>query len=86
MLSMRKILAREINGLPYVVHQIGDGQWQIVIENCPRHPAGYSFAAVYGSYDEAYETLQHWPAQDAAYGSEWAGDDTGTATMAYFED
>ncbi|OFW75260.1 MAG: hypothetical protein A2201_12710 [Alicyclobacillus sp. RIFOXYA1_FULL_53_8] len=55
---------REINGLPYSIHQIGVSEWQVVIQNCTRHPAGYTFAPVYGSYAEAMQSLTNWPERD----------------------
>lgn len=84
--QFRGVQVREVNGLPYAVHQIGDAQWQIVIENCARHPAGYNFAPVYGSLDEANQALQAWPTADSMRQSQVAGDDTGAAELAYFED
>lgn len=81
MIRFRGVPVRDIHGLPYTVHQIGDEQWQIVIQNCARYPAGYTFAPVYGAYDEAMGALESWPIDDAAMrgaGPEkWAGDDTG---------
>jgi hypothetical protein len=65
MFTMRGVPVREIHGLPYTIHQIGDNEWQVAIQNCPRHPAGYAFASVYGSYEEAFSILQQWPEQDA---------------------
>lgn len=84
--QFRGVQMREINGLPYAVHQIGDDEWQIVIENCQRHPAGYTFAPVYGAREEASQALQLWPAGDAMRVSQVAGDDTGAAELAYYED
>jgi hypothetical protein len=70
--NIRGVPVREINGLPYAVHQIGAEQWQIVIENCARYPAGYSFAPVYGSLTEAQNVLQNWPARDThRRGDDW---------------
>lgn len=83
---VRGTQVREINGLPYSVHQIGDAEWQVVIQNCARHPAGYTFAPVYGSSEEANQALEQWPAADAMRTSYLAGDDTNAAELAYFED
>jgi hypothetical protein len=82
----RGIPVREINGLPYAVHKIGDSEWQIVIENCERYPAGYTFAPVYGSYVEALQALQRWPDERAANRAVLSGDDTGSAYLAQCED
>lgn len=71
---------REIYGLPYAVHQTSDGTWQVVIENCERHPAGYTYAPVYNSYDDAVSALWLWGKDANAKG--FAGDDTGAAEIA----
>jgi hypothetical protein len=76
---------REIDGLPYTVHQISDDAWQIVIQNCARHPAGYAFQPVYHSYDDAVKALENWPAS-RHHDTGLAGDDTGSALFAYYED
>lgn len=77
---------REINGLPYTLHRIGENEWQIVIQNCARHPAGYSFAPVYGSYEDAVQALDNWPQQDVANSYSMAGDDTGASMLTQYED
>jgi hypothetical protein len=74
--QFRGVPIREMNGLPYAVHQIGDHQWQIVIGNCARHPAGYTFAKVYDSYEEALGVLQRWPSGSVRADNGAAGDDT----------
>lgn len=84
-MRIRGIPVREINGLPYAIHKIGDDQWQVVIENCARHPAGYTFAPVYGSYEEALDMLHHWPGDVTQFGG-LSGDDTGAAYLARHED
>lgn len=90
MMRFRGVPVREIHGLPYSVHQIGDGQWQVVIQNCERYPSGYSFAPVYGNYREAMDALESWPEGDVmqrGYDSyDYAGDDTGSAYLARWED
>lgn len=87
MIRFRGVPIREIHGLPYSVHQIADDQWQIVIQNCSRYPAGYSFTPVYGGYQEAMEALEHWPSDDESYSKreQWAGDDTGATYMESWE-
>ncbi|MCL6631566.1 MAG: hypothetical protein K6T63_02955 [Alicyclobacillus herbarius] len=87
MFYLRGIPVREIHGLPYAVHQVGDGLWQIVIENCPRYPSGYTFHSVYHSQEEALQALADWPGSErpsgrgtkahSANSDQWAGDDTG---------
>lgn len=77
---------KEINGLPYTLHRVGENEWQIVIQNCARHPAGYTFAPVYGSYEQAVDALRNWPGQDIANTYSAAGDDTGAAMLANLED
>jgi len=77
---------KSINGLPYTVHQIGEDEWQVAIQNCERHPAGYSFAPVYGSRDDAQAALNEWPSHDSMQTSVVAGDDTGAAILSYIED
>lgn len=80
MMSIRGIPTREINGLPYAVHQINDGEhYQIAIQNCTRHPAGYTFAPVYASYKEACAALQQWRSSEDLDTLSMAGDDTGSA-------
>ena len=83
MIRFRGVPVRDVHGLPYSVHQIGDGQWQIVVQNCARYPAGYTFAPVYGAYEDAVEALDHWPVDDALRSERerWAGDDTGAAYL-----
>ncbi|MCL6625467.1 hypothetical protein [Alicyclobacillus shizuokensis] len=75
MFQVRGVPMREIHGLPYAVHQVGEGQWQIVIENCPRYPSGYRFHRIYHSQQEALQSLASWPGhrEDPRV----AGDDTG---------
>jgi hypothetical protein len=68
---------RELHGLPYAVHQIDEGQWQIVIENCPRYPSGYRFPVVYGSEEEAVAALASLHDGLPAQRRHFAGDDTG---------
>lgn len=87
MIRFRGVPVRDIHGLPYAVHQIGDDEWQIVIQNCARYPAGYTFAPVYGGYDEALEALEHWPADDSLTirRETWAGDDTGASYLETWE-
>lgn len=70
---------REIHGLPYAVHQTSEGTWQVVIQNCERHPAGYTYPTVYTAYDDALSALQSWGSEAAA--KELAGDDTGAAEI-----
>jgi hypothetical protein len=85
MMFINGLPTREIDGLPYSVHQISDDTWQIVIQNCARHPAGYTFQPAYHSYEEAIRALENWPGnrnQDTSV----AGDDTGSALFAYDED
>lgn len=86
MFNYRGLPLRELHGLPYTLHRIGENEWQIVIQNCSRHPAGYSFAPVYGSYEEAVEALQHWPAQDISSTYGMAGDDTGAVLLTNTEE
>ncbi|MCL6453610.1 MAG: hypothetical protein K6T78_08295 [Alicyclobacillus sp.] len=86
MLRFRGAPLREIGGLPYTVHQIGDDQWQIVIQNCPRYPTGYTFAPVYGGYGEALDALEQWPDDDVVQRAALAGDDTGAAEMIRWDD
>ncbi|CAM3723162.1 hypothetical protein [Alicyclobacillus pomorum] len=74
--QFRGVPIREINGLPYAVHQIGDHQWQIVIGNCARHPAGYTYTQVYDSYEEALRALERWPSGRVRDDDSAAGDDT----------
>ncbi len=94
MLSFGGMPMREIHGLPYTLHQVGEDSWQIVIDNCQRHPAGYTFKPVYSSYRDALRALAQWPdpsadgydygAQGDSAGSEdeaFAGDDTGTVYL-----
>ncbi len=81
----RGVPVREINGLPYAAHQIGENQWQIVIENCERYPAGYTFAPVYGSYEEALQALEQWPNGVHANRAALSGDDTGSAFLGQCE-
>ncbi|MCL6597128.1 MAG: hypothetical protein K6T81_00125 [Alicyclobacillus macrosporangiidus] len=85
MLHIRGVPVREIGGLPYAVHQVGDHAWQIVIENCARHPAGYTFAPVYGSKEEAMAALEAWPDASARFHA-YAGDDTGASWLVCNED
>lgn len=86
MLRYQGVPLREINGLPYTLHRIGENEWQIVIQNCARHPAGYSLAPVYGSYEDAVQALDNWPQQDVANSYSMAGDDTGASMLTQYED
>jgi len=91
MISVRGIPTREINGLPYSVHQIqrddqGQEQYQIVIQNCVRHPAGYTFAPVYTSYRDAITALQQWRSGAELTSFVFAGDDTGSVYETQLDD
>lgn len=87
MLRFRGVPTREIHGLPYSVHQIGEDQWQITIQNCARFPAGYTFAPVYGGYEEAYGALERWPEDDVVQRESLvAGDDTGAVELVRWDD
>lgn len=87
MLRFHGVPVREIHGLPYSVHQIGEDQWQIVIQNCTRFPTGYTFAPVYGAYQEASGALEQWPVGDVMQRSTgYTADDTGPSEQAHLQD
>ncbi|MBX6353342.1 MAG: hypothetical protein IRZ10_08380 [Thermoflavifilum sp.] len=87
MFRQRGVVMREIDGLPFKVHQVAKDGWQICIDNCERLPAGYTFPKVYRSFEEAVAALAAWPetgrlvpgAGQAGGAAGWmaAGDDTG---------
>ncbi|WDL97971.1 hypothetical protein [Alicyclobacillus sp. ALC3] len=84
-MRFRGVPLREIHGLPYTVHQTSAGTWQVAIQNCERHPAGYSYPTSYNSYADALSALESWGIEATA--KELAGDDTGAAEIvAKFED
>lgn len=84
MFAFRGVPIRELNGLPYSVHQCSDAAWQIVIQNCPRYPAGYTFEPKYESYEEALSALNHF---GTTTHEQWAsGDDTGALELIFFEE
>lgn len=81
MFEARGVPTREIDGLPYSVHQVAQDKWQIVIQNCERHPAGYTFPEVYHNLNDALQALTDWP-ESSSNTAPVAGDDTGAVEIA----
>ncbi|MDI3256474.1 MAG: hypothetical protein QJR01_01875 [Kyrpidia sp.] len=59
--DLRGLPHREIDGLPYTVHQAAPGRWHIVIQNCPRHPTGHFLPLAYPSREAAMAALEEGP-------------------------